>query len=406
MQATDTFDRFSPANVQDPYELYGRMRTRPPFLDPTLALWLVARYGDVRTVLTDHERFSSDFDIRSQQHPAPEVAEVLATGYPEVRVLLNEDPPAHTAVRSLVTATFTPRRVRELTPSVRQLAGDLIDRFAAAGRADLVGELAWPLPLQVICRLLGLPLADAARIRAWIDALTELTSYSSGPAAQLAAARQSVAFEHYLAAFVAARRARPGDDLTSALLAAADPALTDPQLISLLITLIFAGHETTSNLIGNTLLTLLLPGAGAGRSEPVGLRAVDVGAAVEETLRRDPPVQGMFRRTRTDVELGGVTISAGSTVFALIGAADRDPEAFDDPDTFDAGRTGEQPHLAFGRGVHFCLGAALARMEAREVIAAVIERLPGLRLAPDFVPPYLPNLMHRGPRRLDAQWAP
>ena len=133
---------------------------------------------------------------------------------------------------------------------------------------------------------------------------------------------------------------------------------------------------------------------------------MDVGAAVEETLRRDPPVQGMFRRTRTDMELGGVTISAGSTVFALIGAADRDPEAFDDPDTFDAGRTVSSRTWRSGRGVHFCLGAALARMEAREVIAAVIERLPGLRLAPDFVPPYLPNLMHRGPRRLDAQWAP
>jgi cytochrome P450 len=402
-QATDAFDRFSPANVQDPYELYARTRARPPFLDATLGMWIVARYGDVRTVLADHERFSSDFDIRSPQWPSPEVEQVLASGHPEVRVLLNEDPPAHTAVRTLVAGTFNPRRVRELTPSVRQLAGDLIDRFADAGHADLVGELAWPLPLQVICRLLGLPLADAEKIRSWIEALAELTSYSSGPAEQLAAAHESVAFEHYLAEFIADRRARPGDDLTSALVTATDPALTDTQLISLLITLIFGGHETTANLIGNTLLSLLSP-AGADRSEPVDLAAVDIDAAVEETLRRDPSVQGMFRSTRTDVELGGVTIPAGSTVFALIAAANRDPDTFHDPGTFDVDRTGEQPHLAFGRGVHFCLGAPLARMEAREVITAVISRLPGLRLAPEFVPPYLPNLMHRGPRRLDVRW--
>jgi cytochrome P450 len=389
--AATTFDRFAPAAVADPYPLYAAVRDRGLFLDTALGLWIVGRYDDVRTVLAYHERFSSDFNIRSPQWPAPEVAAVLDSGHPEVHVLLNQDPPDHTAVRDLVAGAFSPRRVRELTPTIERLAAELIDRFAADGRADLIGQLAWPLPLDITCVLLGLPRADAGRIRAWIDALTELTSYGTTVPRQVELAHESVAFERYLAGFIADRRARPRDDLTSDLL-----TLPDPELISLLVNLVFAGHETTANLIGNTLLTLL---SSAGPSPE------DVDAAVEETLRRDPPVQGMFRRARSEVEIDGVTIPAGAMIFAVIGAANRDPDAFDDPDAFRPGRGG-RPHLGFGRGVHFCVGAGLARVEARTAIRAVLTRLPGLRLAPGFTPPYLPNLLHRGPRRLDVTFPP
>jgi cytochrome P450 len=396
-QSTLAFDRFTPAAVADPYPLYDHVRDSGPFLDTALGMWIVGRYDDVRVVLSDHERFSSDFNIRSPQWPSPEVAAVLATGFPEVHVLLNQDPPDHTAVRALVSGTFSPRRVRELTPTVQRLATGLIDRFAAAGRADLIGELAWPLPLDVICELLGLPVADALQIRSWIDALTGLTSYGTTPDRQIELAHESVAFEHYLAGFIAARRSHPRDDLTSELLAS---TLSDLEMISLLVNLIFAGHETTSNLIGNTLLALLTAG-------PIVARPSDdqIDAAVDETMRRDPPVQGMFRLARTDVELDGVTIPAGSMIFALMGAANRDPKAYADPDAFDPGRSGP-PHLGFGRGVHYCVGAQLARMEARVVLRTLLARLPGLRLAPGFTPPYLPNLMHRGPRRLDVTWTP
>ncbi|HEY6747792.1 MAG TPA: cytochrome P450 [Mycobacteriales bacterium] len=394
-QSTVTFDRFSPGAVADPYSLYDRVRERGPFLDDALGMWIVGRYDDVRTVLADHERFSSDFNIRSPQWPPPEVAAVLATGYPEVHVLLNQDPPEHTTKRAIINGTFSPRRVRALTPIVQRLADGLIDRVADAGRADLIGGLAWPLPLSITCELLGLPVADATRIRAWIDVMTELTSYGTTPERLVEVARESVEFERYLAAFAAERRADPRDDLSSDLIAG---GLSDLEMISLLVNMIFAGHETTSNLIGNTLLALLGPG-------PIGTRPGDeqIDAAVEETMRHEPPVQGMFRRARADVELGGATIPAGSMIFALIGAANRDPAAFADPDAFRPGRPGP-PHLGFGRGVHFCVGAQLARMEVRVVIRTVLDRLPGLRLAPGFVPPYLPNLMHRGPRRLDVVW--
>src|SRR3954452_1817158 len=154
-QQPATFDRFAAANVDDPYPLYEQVRNCEPFLDPTLDMWIVARYDDVRSVLADYERFSSDFDIRRPQWPAPEVAEVLATGHPEVHVLLNQDPPDHTAVRALVTTAFSPRRVRELVPTVERIADELIDLFADTCHGDLIGGLAWPLPLQVTCELLG-----------------------------------------------------------------------------------------------------------------------------------------------------------------------------------------------------------------------------------------------------------
>lgn len=396
-----TFDRFAPANVHNPYPLYKRIRDSGPFLDPTLDMWIVAGYDDVRTVLGDHERFGSAFNIRTPQVVPPEVAAVLATGHPEVHILLNQDPPEHTAVREKVAGAFTPRRARKLTPTVQRLAMELIDRFADAGQAELIGALAWPLPLQVICELLGLPASDATQIRAWIDALTELTSYGTPLPAQVAAAHQSVAFERYLAEFIADRRARPRDDLTSDLLNPTNPRLTDTQTISLLINLVFAGHETTASLIGNTLLNILPADPGPLANAAPDL---DIDAAIEETLRRDPPVQGMFRSTGAEaVDLGGTTIPAGSMVFALIGAANRDPAAYADPDAFDIDRLGP-PQLAFGRGVHFCLGAAIAKMEAQVAINALLARLPDLRLAPEFIPPYLPNLIHRGPRRLEVHF--
>jgi cytochrome P450 len=355
-------------------------RARGPFLDPALEMWIVSRYEDVRVVLSDH-RFSSDFTLHSLRWPPPEVAQVLASGHPQVHVVVNQEVQPHTGVQALVSGTFTPRRVRVITPTVQRLADELIDRFAPAGHADLIGELARPLPLRVGCDLLGLPATDEARIRAWVDALAALTSYRTPPHEQVTAAHRSVEFERYLAEFVARRRAEPQDDLTSELVASTDPALSNAQTISLLVSLVFAGHETASNLIGNTLLRLL------SRELPAG---VDVEAVVERTLREEPPA-GLFRRTRTRVELGGATIPAGAMVFALIGSGSQDQRP-------------PPPHLAFGRCVHYCVGAQIARMEARVAIDALLARLPGLRPAPGFARPYLANLMHRGPRRLDVRW--
>ena len=388
------FDRFSPDHVASPYGLYASLRERPPFFADAYGVWIVSRYADVRRVLAEHAAFSSDFLIRSPLIPHPGVPEVLATGHPEVKVLLNQDPPDHAAARAVVVAAFTPRRVRELTPRVQQLAAQLVDALPATGEADLMSDYVMPLPLYVVCELLGLPLTDALQIRAWIEELSVFNDFTATPARQLEAAHQSVAFENYLAAFL---DGHTGDDLTTALLASG--AFTTAQMVSLLITLIFGGHETTANLIGNTLLQLV-PAAGAA---PWALTGEEMSAAVEETLRHDPPVQGMYRRVAVDTEISGTRIPAGAQVFALIGAANRDGEVFGEPDRWDPHRQAHK-HLAFGQGVHYCLGAQLAKMEARVAISALIERLPGLSTAPGFTGEYLPNLMHRGPARLPVRW--
>jgi cytochrome P450 len=260
------------------------------------------------------------------------------------------------------------------------------------------------LPLQVVCELIGLPLEDAEQVRAWTKNLTPLTSFESTPEQQREAARSSVAYENYLADQVEQRRRDGRDDLLTDIVTAevegAQPLTTD-EIVSLLITLVFGGHETTASLIGNALLLLLqrpeLWQAAQGDPELVD-------AAVEETLRCDSPVQGTFRVAVADTDVAGVTIPAGARVVALIGSANRDGAVFAEPDEFDLGRPDADRHLSFGRGIHFCIGAILARQEARTALATLARRIPELRLAPGFRAPYLPTLLRRGPSRLDTVW--
>jgi cytochrome P450 len=403
--AAFTFDRFSAENLTDPYPLDRRLREEQPvYYSEAFGVWVVSRYDDVRQVLMDPTRFSSAFQIRTPHAPAAGVLEILAEGHPEVPALLNEDPPAHRRTRALVAKTFSARRIAGLQPRVAAIVTELLDAMQPLGEADLIAELATPLPLRVICELIGLPTGDALRIRAWTGQLALLTSFGASPEEQRAAARESVDFERYLAAAVADRRAAGRDDLLTDLIRVrADGAapLTDVEIISLLISLVFAGHETTANLIAGALVLLLhRPELWAAAGDDPDL----VAAVVEETLRIDAPVQGMFRRAVFDVQVSGVTIPAGAQVFALFAAANRDGAVFDRPDEFDPGRPDKDRHLAFGRGIHFCPSAALAWMEAQAALCMLRERLPALRLDPDFRVPYVPNLLHRGPRTLPATW--
>jgi cytochrome P450 len=403
-EATFAFDRFGQAHLDDPYPLYQQARERAGvFYADAFDLWVVTRYDDVRDVLTDTARFSSAYLIRTPHTPATGVTEILREGYPEVRILLNQDPPEHTRARSLVVKAFAPRRVRALEPRVQEITERLIDGFAEHGEADLVGRLALPLPLRVICELIGLPVADAEQLRAWTDDLKLLTLFGATPEQQIQAAHGSVAYERYLAGQIEQRRREGRDDLlTDIITARVDGAqpLTTEEIISLLMTLVFGGHETTANLIGTALLLLLQrPQLWQAATDP---ELVD--AVVEETLRADSPVQGIFRIAVTDTQISGVAIPAGAHVFPLFGSANRDPAVFTDPDEFRPRRTHVERHLSFGRGIHFCVGATLARLEARTAITTLARRIPGLRLAPGFRAPYLPNLMHRGPSRLDTVW--
>ena len=405
MTAAFAFDRFTAANLDDPYPLYQRLREEQPvYYAEEFDVWVVSRYDDVRRVLMDPTRFSSAFRIRTPPVPAPGVPAILAEGHPEVPALLNEDPPEHRRSLDLVATAFSARRIAGLQPRVIELVSELLDGIEPRGRADLVAEFATPLPLQVLCELIGLPVRDAARIRAWTEQLARLTANGATAGEQQAAARESVEFERYLAAAVADRRAAGRDDLLTDLVrarAGGAAPLADTEIISLLISLVLAGHGTTTNLVAAALVLLLhRPELWAAAGEDPEL----VTAVVEETLRIDAPVQGAYRRAVFDVLISGVTIPAGAQVFALFASANRDGAVFDRPDEFDPGRPDRDRHLAFGRGIHVCLGAALARMEAETALRLLRERLPGARLDPGFRIPYVPNLMHRGPQSLPATW--
>ena len=291
--------------------------------------------------------------------------------------MLNRDGDDHRRLRRLVTKAFTPRMVEQLRPRIQEIADELIDAVEARGSMDLSAEYAFPLPITVIAELLGVPNADQDRFKDWSDAII---TPAIGPEAMERFFGQMGEFVEYLTDLFAARRAEPQDDLVSALLAARDEedALTEEELFGTVVLLIVAGHETTVGLIGNAVVNLL---SHPDQLELVRADASLIPAAIEEALRYEGPVERALNRwAATDVELGGQTIRRGELVIAIVNAADRDPDRFDDPDRLDVQRE-DSRHLAFGRGSHYCLGAPLARLEAEIALETLFRRLPGLRLA-------------------------
>ncbi|HEU4327431.1 MAG TPA: cytochrome P450 [Roseiflexaceae bacterium] len=394
------FPRFAPPYLNDPYPLY---RAAPPvFFDPATQLWFITRYTDVQAALRKPELFSSSFPIRTPINPSPEVQAVLDEAFPEEMMLVNQNPPDHTRIRRLVAPAFGPRRRALLEDAIQQLVDRAIDRIVPDGSADLVTALAVSVPLEVICTLMGLPLEHAERIKFWTGGQILLTAYTSDEQ-RLEGARRSVEFQRYLERQIHDRRASPRDDLISDLVhAEIEPGvtLTDSQLVSLLISVVFAGHETTTNLIGMALRhTLPDRNLWAALGEQPGLAE----AVVDETLRFDSPFQGMFRLTTAPAEVAGVTIPQGAMVFLLFGAANRDPAVFNEPDRFDPARPNRGAHLSLGYGIHYCVGAALALSEARVALATLARCLPAARLD-EPEPPFAPHLMHRGPLRLLVRW--
>ncbi|MFI0481005.1 cytochrome P450 [Actinomadura sp. 9N215] len=399
------FNRLEPPYLENPYPLYARARREAPvFYSPDFGLWFVTRYDDAWTVLKDTARFSSRFLMRTPPDAPPAVDEVLREAYPELPMLVNDDPPSHTRTRGLVSRAFAPRLVAALEPSVRAIVTRMVDGFAPDGGADLIAELAYPVPIEIICTLTGLPVEARDQLKRWTDDLVALGAPGTGGERQLECARSSVAFQHYLATQIEARRSAPRDDLLTALINArvdGEQPLDVAELVNLLIVLIFAGHETTTNLIGNLLVLLL--------ARPDTLRALRDDPAltddvITEGLRMDTPVQGTFRTTTEDVALGGARIPAGAKVMVLFGSANRDDAVFADPDLFDPGRANNHRHLGFGHGIHACLGASLARLETRIVLDTVAERLPDPKLDASRPPTYFPSLMHRGPQALHVTW--
>ncbi|MEU5305119.1 cytochrome P450 [Streptomyces noursei] len=329
--------------------------------------WLVTRHADVKTVLAD-PRFSRAAAVGDH------VPRTVAVGLPRTS-MLSMDPPEHSRLRRRVANAFTVRRVEKLRPRVEEIVDGLLDTMIDAGApADLTQALTWSLPITVICELLGVPMADRDRFNVWVDGLLMLSDPE-----QSAQARGHL--NDYLGGLIAQRRIEPTEDLLGELVAAPDDedGLRDEELVSLGVSLLSAGQEATANQIGNFVYTLLT------RPELWEKLVADPGLipdAVEELSRYIPisASAGFTRIATADVELSGQTVRAGEAVVAELGMANRDPEVFERPEEIDFHR-GSVPHVTFGHGVHHCLGAQLARMELRVVLAALMRRLPGLRLA-------------------------
>jgi cytochrome P450 len=377
------YDLYSESFFANAYETFAQMRDNDPVfcqpgLDGETPIWFVTRYEEAEAVLVDDERFVRDPRLALQRD---RLAAFMAE-FPEALEwvdshMLNRDGDDHRRLRRLVSKAFTPRIIEQLRPRIQEIADDLLDPVVADGEMELVSTYAFPLPITVIAELLGVPAADRDKFREWSDAFVRPALEPDEQARTLESMGQFIV---YLQELFEKRRHEPGEDLVSALVAVEDggDTLSPQELSSMVSLLIVAGHETTVSLIGNAVVALLT------HPEQLALIESDpslLPAAVEELIRYDGPVERTLNRwAAEDVELGGQTIPQGASVIVILGAADRDPERFEAPDTLDLTAQRDARHLGFGRGSHFCLGAPLARLEAEIALATLFRRLPGLRL--------------------------
>jgi cytochrome P450 len=369
------FDPYAYEIHEDPYPVYAALRAEAPvYRNERLGFWALSRHADVLAAFRDPDRFSNRNGVSLD--PAAWTPAAQAT-----MSFLAMDPPRHTRMRALVSRGFTPRRIAELEPRTRELARQHIDRVVEAGRCDFIADFAGRLPMDVISEMLGVPEADRAQLRTWADAVVHRDEgITDIPPAAIEA---SASIFGYFNALIAERRLQPRDDLTGALLAAEidGDRLTDYEVLGFLFLMIIAGNETTTKLLGNALYWLW--------RNPDQRRLVQddptlIPRWVEETLRYDGSTQALARTVATDVELHGHTMRTGDRVVLLIGSGNRDERVFPEPDRFDI-RRDTSALLSFGHGTHFCLGAALARLEGRIALEEVQARLPDFDIDPSGI---------------------
>ncbi|MGW2664063.1 cytochrome P450 [Nocardia tengchongensis] len=399
-----------PAHRANPYPLYARIREQGPVRLGQMPVVVLSSHRDCATVLRHRAAAVERHHASIPLGPTPvhdlagdRVGELSGT-----TSMLFRDAPDHIRLRRLVAKAFTPAVVRGLEPRITALADAALDRAAERGELDVVADLAYPLPITVICELLGVPLDEEPLLRRWsmllarsLDPISATATGGRPDPGEMVRANNEL--HDYFERLIRHRRARPGDDLLTALIAAEESgdALTHDELVSTCALLLIAGHETTVNLIANSVLTLLRHGH---RHHLAILRTASAfaGPVIEESLRFDPPVQLVPRIARAPIALPGIEIAAGDLVVLLLAAANRDPAVFADPDRFDPAR-GDR-HLAFGLGQHFCLGAPLARLEASVALTRFAQRVRDPRLA-DEQPPYRDHVTLRGPARLPLTFA-
>ena len=388
-QSGVVYNPLSSGMAQDPYPFYAALRERDPVHRSRLVnAWVFTRHADIDAILRDHRRFSNDPRkgtlSRRQRANLPTEDEFT---------MLFLDPPDHKRLRALVNKAFTPKVVNALEPHIRSLLGALLDDVDDPAGFDLMQAVAQPLPVIVIAEMLGIPAEDRAQFKVWSDQRARVLEPAIEPRERAVAETASRALDAYFRPIIKERREAPQDDIVSALAQAEEEGerLTERETLNMLRLLLIAGNETTTNLIGNGILALLRhPDQLQRLRDDPGL----IPAAVDELLRFDSPVQTDFRRVLEDCEVSGIPLRKRENMILLLGAANRDPDVFENPDRLDVGRD-DRSHLSFGRGIHHCIGAPLARLEGRIVLETLLERFSSIGLL-DERPRFRNSIVLRG----------
>jgi cytochrome P450 len=397
---------FDPFEIGDPFDFYARVREEEPvFFSEQLGYWVVSRYEDIIAIFKDPRTFSSENTQAPYKPRPPEVQRVLEEGdFRAYSGLSARQPPDHTRLRGFINKAFTPRRVATLEPQVRELVVAAIERIAANGHADLVADLARDLPAHVIFRLLGIPDEDAPRVKEWAESRIYLNFGDQPLEQQLHHARNLVNYWQYCLGLIEQRFEEPRDDLPSDLVRiyrSGDKSISIDEMAGLVYGQLTAGQETTSSLLAEGLKTLLTQ---RERWEELRLNPGLITTAVEELLRLSTPVFAWKRKAKRPARIGVIDIPEGANVLLLLGSANRDDEMFANPGAIDLRRENARNHLSFGHGIHFCLGASLARLEASIVLEELTSRLPSLRLVAAQTFDYSANTTFRAPRNVFAEW--
>lgn len=404
MKQLSDYNFFDPEVIECPYEFYKLAREQAPVMElpglmPEAKLFLVTRYDLVMEILKNVEVFSSNFSslLAGTEEQNAELQKIYAQGWPQVNTLLTADPPEHERFRVLVNKAFTASRVKKMQDYIEQIVDELIDRFIDKGECEFVSELAVPLPIKAIAAQLGVPQEDLPKFKKWSDSFIARLGHMISQEQEVECAKDVVAFQHYFHNVIEQRRKEPKDDIITDLVqaeVAGERSLDMAELLNIIQQLLVAGNETVTNALAGGMLLLIQ------NPEQMALVQEDLSKIenlVEEVLRLETPTAGMWRVVQQDTELEGVELPAGSLVMIRFDSASRDPAKFSDGESFDVCRQNPGNHLAFGHGIHFCVGAMLARKEMQVAYQRLLLRLKNIRLAPgknDLK--HFPNVLLRG----------